>query len=485
MRVFSQLAAMGYETAQANAAFILSQSPPACAGWLASDVVESLAQDTQSEEHGDGNVGEDVDVGGEVASAAIIGEGQWAAARNYSEFTRQDSGGGAVSPAQGEEGECAGPSGGVQQSKQEDGHGDGQEDGQQQHEGGDREYVIADLLEARALSLYRQSALLGNADSFRKMGDLHYYGSGGLVRDKHEAALLYQLAADYGQTHAMFNLGVMHDMGDGVEQDFHLAKRYYDQTAEFDPSARVPSLLAVYILRAHKEFQLYAGKDVTDQMGAVVMQVLAPLLQMSDWRDSVTGMLFPERNISMSASTGIRAYGYASEAADKEDLSPVSLLLWRCWDKFHQVWGFVTTTAQEVSGYLLRFSTRFSKSPQQAVSSLTSKATEFMRGENHPLNNEEDVTAPISVPPASGPMHESEPSATSASPPEGLGFLNMDADFELILLLILLFIFVALVDLRRERLRVARSRARERRRRVWDTITVVEMRDLILEQNAE
>ena len=82
-------------------------------------------------------------------------------------------------------------------------------------------------------------------------------------------------------------------------------------------------------------------------------------------------------------------------------------------------------------------------------------------------------------------MHESEPSATSASPPEGLGFLNMDADFELILLLILLFIFVALVDLRRERLRVARSRARERRRRVWDTITVVEMRDLILEQNAE
>lgn len=58
-----------------------------------------------------------------------------------------------------------------------------------------------------------------------------------------------KMAADMGHTHAMFNLGVMHQAGDGVERDYHLAKRFYDQVAEFDRSAKVPSMLAVRFLQ--------------------------------------------------------------------------------------------------------------------------------------------------------------------------------------------------------------------------------------------
>ncbi len=57
------------------------------------------------------------------------------------------------------------------------------------------------------------------------------------------------MAADMRNTHAIFNLGLMHEAGDGVDQDFHLAKRYYDQVAEYDKEAKVPSVLAVSFLQ--------------------------------------------------------------------------------------------------------------------------------------------------------------------------------------------------------------------------------------------
>lgn len=40
----------------------------------------------------------------------------------------------------------------------------------------------------------------------------------------------------------------MHEIGDGIAQDFHLAKRYYDQAADFDSKARIPRNIALRIL---------------------------------------------------------------------------------------------------------------------------------------------------------------------------------------------------------------------------------------------
>ena len=106
--------------------------------------------------------------------------------------------------------------------------------------------------EARALSMYALSASQGNADAHLRLGDFHYYGMGWLEVDKKEAARFYQHAADLHHTHAIFNLGVMHEAGDGVEQDFHLAKRFYDQAAEYNSEARVPRVVALFVLRWHQ-----------------------------------------------------------------------------------------------------------------------------------------------------------------------------------------------------------------------------------------
>lgn len=53
---------------------------------------------------------------------------------------------------------------------------------------------------------------------------------------------------------AMFNLGYMHEHGQGLPLDLHLAKRYYDQAIEVDPAAKLPVKLALVSLWMRKHY---------------------------------------------------------------------------------------------------------------------------------------------------------------------------------------------------------------------------------------
>lgn len=65
----------------------------------------------------------------------------------------------------------------------------------------------------------------------------------------HEAAAdEYRAAVDANNAQAMFNLGIMHHLGDGLEQDIHLAKRFYDMALRTSAEARLPASLALYWL---------------------------------------------------------------------------------------------------------------------------------------------------------------------------------------------------------------------------------------------
>lgn len=121
--------------------------------------------------------------------------------------------------------------------------------------------------EKRALSLHLQSAGQGNGEAVLRVGDYFYYGQAGLRRDKRTAATYYQMAADFRQTHALFNLGLMHEIGDGVQQDFHLAKRFFDQAAEFDEDAKLPRSLALAMLQSHQSLQAVLGPELASALG--------------------------------------------------------------------------------------------------------------------------------------------------------------------------------------------------------------------------
>lgn len=81
------------------------------------------------------------------------------------------------------------------------------------------------------------------------MGD--YYLSGtGIEADPEKASICYHTAAEaHYSAQAYWNLGWMHENGVAVEQDFHMAKRYYDLALEANAGAYLPVKLSLIKLR--------------------------------------------------------------------------------------------------------------------------------------------------------------------------------------------------------------------------------------------
>lgn len=101
-----------------------------------------------------------------------------------------------------------------------------------------------------ALIYYTRSSRQGNIDSLVKMGD-YYLDGAGTERDIDKAVKCYTGAAEYQQSaQALFNLGWMHENGVGLDQDFHLAKRYYDLALATNEEAYLPVKLSLLKLRA-------------------------------------------------------------------------------------------------------------------------------------------------------------------------------------------------------------------------------------------
>jgi len=98
----------------------------------------------------------------------------------------------------------------------------------------------------------------GNVDAYRKLGDFYYYG---VVEraDPQQAAKYYLLGSNNRNAQAMFNLGLMHEEGVGLPQDFNLAKRYYDSALEADTDALVPVYLALAKLWVRQQSRLFSA----------------------------------------------------------------------------------------------------------------------------------------------------------------------------------------------------------------------------------
>jgi SEL1 protein len=102
---------------------------------------------------------------------------------------------------------------------------------------------------AVSLLYWTRSAKQSNIDSLVKMGDYYLSGLGTSI-SRENAAACYQAAAETMQSaQAMWNLGWMHENGVGIEQDFHLAKRLYDQALETNKEAYLPVKLSLWKLR--------------------------------------------------------------------------------------------------------------------------------------------------------------------------------------------------------------------------------------------
>ena len=127
-----------------------------------------------------------------------------------------------------------------------------------------------------ALLYWTRSAKQSNVDSLVKMGD-YYLGGIGTSPDQEKAAACYQAAAETLQSaQAMWNLGWMHENGIGIEQDFHLAKRFYDQALETNNEAYLPVKLSLLKLRARSAWNSFTRGSVNsirDERGTFILQI--------------------------------------------------------------------------------------------------------------------------------------------------------------------------------------------------------------------
>lgn len=142
----------------------------------------------------------------------------------------------------------------------------------------------------QALIYFTRSAKQQNIDSLVKMGDYYISGIGlpasstpteaspsnasptssatasplvGLASEPEKAAACYGAASEFQQSaQALWNLGWMHENGIGVEQDFHLAKRFYDQALATSKEAYLPVWLSLVKLRTRSAWNLISGGKV-------------------------------------------------------------------------------------------------------------------------------------------------------------------------------------------------------------------------------
>ncbi|KAA8575524.1 hypothetical protein MFRU_002g00310 [Monilinia fructicola] len=120
------------------------------------------------------------------------------------------------------------------------------------------------LLQNAALALlyWTRAAKQANTDALVKMGDYYLYGIG-TQADMEKAAACYTAASEFPQSaQALYNLGWMHENGVGLDQDFHLAKRYYDHALETNEEAYLPVTLSLLKLRIRSAWNSFTHGKV-------------------------------------------------------------------------------------------------------------------------------------------------------------------------------------------------------------------------------
>ncbi|KAI9932075.1 ERAD-associated protein [Aspergillus wentii] len=115
---------------------------------------------------------------------------------------------------------------------------------------------------ALALIYWTRSSKQANIDSLIKMGD-YYLSGAGIAADAEKASVCYHTAAEaHHSAQAYWNLGWMHENGVAVQQDFHMAKRYYDLALETNQEAYLPVKLSLIKLRMRAYWNRITNGDI-------------------------------------------------------------------------------------------------------------------------------------------------------------------------------------------------------------------------------
>lgn len=108
-----------------------------------------------------------------------------------------------------------------------------------------------------ALTYYIRAFKQGNPDAGVVAGDIYYK-----IGDYDRSVDMYQAASLKSSVQAVWNLGHAYEYGLGIEQDFHLAKRFYEQVSEYNNKLYLAIRLTIWKLRLKSWLNWIKGKKV-------------------------------------------------------------------------------------------------------------------------------------------------------------------------------------------------------------------------------
>lgn len=121
------------------------------------------------------------------------------------------------------------------------------------------------------VSYYSRAFRLHNIDAGVVAGDL-YYSMGDYTR----AITMYQSASLKHSTQAMWNLGYMYEYGLGVEKDYYMAKRFYDEALEFKPRILIGIKFSLLKLSFKTWLSWLTGESIIDQNNPEYDTIMLP-----------------------------------------------------------------------------------------------------------------------------------------------------------------------------------------------------------------
>ncbi|EMR11191.1 hypothetical protein PNEG_00783 [Pneumocystis murina B123] len=115
-----------------------------------------------------------------------------------------------------------------------------------------------------SLIYYTRAAKQNNIDAMVRIGDYYLEGIG-TKADSSKAIKCFMSAADTGMSAlAIWNLGWMYENGIGIQQDFHLAKRHYDNALSTSSEAWLPITLSLIKLRIRSFYKSILNGTTTN-----------------------------------------------------------------------------------------------------------------------------------------------------------------------------------------------------------------------------
>jgi TPR repeat protein len=196
-------------------------------------------------------------------------------------------------------------------------------------------YLEKDKIEQRRVhKLVTSLAEQGDAKSHLKMA-LMYKNGQGVQQDYEEAVKWYQLAAEQGDSDAQYMLGLMYKNGQGVQQDYEEAVKWYQLAAEQGSIHAQYNLGLMYSTgkgtpQSHKESFKWLLK-VAEQKFLVVLRMKAQRLIRANYHQlhkqiAEEGDSYAQRFLGASYYLGLgvtqdyaEAAKWYKKAAEKED----------------------------------------------------------------------------------------------------------------------------------------------------------------------